>query len=628
LSVTVKVKDEEIVLPDKNEVPLRLFPITVPLLSFRYEDYFRPLPEEEFTPPWPVTEHFGLSLSRTAAREMLAHIEERRRSSLIWYRLACRALALSINKGGTDLLIIPNLADRWRRHGFIFYPHQLAVVRRVVHEMDGRAILADEVGLGKTIEAGMIIKEYMLRGLVRRVLILTPAGLCWQWYMELKEKFGIAAYLQRSEYDWERCDVLIAGLDTAKRRPHCDIICNLTYDLVVCDEAHKLKNSRTRNWQFVNKINKKRFLMLTATPVHNDLRELYNMITLLKPGWLGTYEQFVKRYVEDKRLPRETPELKKLLSQVMIRNRRGPHSVEFTRRHVHQVEVHLEQEESELYRSVSALWHLPAAPSAALFTLNPLTLVTLQRELCSSPMALTFTLKNILAQTRDPYLTSVLQKLLVQAESCPTCSKAERLVETLKKIGDQTLVFTEYRATQQYLCRRLEQEGFAVLAFDGSLSNSRKEWIKELFRTRGEVLVSTEAGGEGLNFQFACHIVNYDLPWNPMRIEQRIGRVHRLGQTRDVHIYNMKTLNTIEEYIIYLLHEKINMFNMVIGGLEGILPRLGGGAGFEKIVYDILSSSADQTEIRRRFEQLAEQFSALLSEERDKQQKMERWLTW
>ena len=122
--------------------------------------------------------------------------------------------------------------------------------------MGGRAILADEVGLGKTIEAGMILKEYLLRGLVRRALILAPASLCWQWFQELREKFHIPAVIQRSEHDWNTCQFIVASIDTAKREPHLSRILNIHWDMLIVDEAHRLKNSRTQNWQFINAIHK------------------------------------------------------------------------------------------------------------------------------------------------------------------------------------------------------------------------------------------------------------------------------------------------------------------------------------------------------------------------------------
>lgn len=617
----------ELAIPNKETVPIRLFPITVPIMTFRYENLFRPLPEEEFTFEEAVTENYTMNLSITAVRQLCQSMQAQRWAKLSWYQLALLAQELDLLTDDTELLVLANLQDRWRRAGVIAFPHQLVTAKRVITHMDGRAILADEVGLGKTIEACMIIKEYMLRGMARRVLILTPASLCWQWYQEMKDKFGILATLQRSEYDWERCDVLIASVDTAKRQPHCDIIRNLSYDILVVDEAHKLKNANTANWQLVNSLSKKYFLMLTATPLQNDLKELFNLITLLKPGQLGTYTQFLDRYVYDKRLPRDAPALRRLLDEVMIRNRRGKDTVEFTARQVSTVQVELTPEERKLYQDIGEL-RLHLSDSCEWSLPNALCLLTLERETCSSPLATAFTLQNMINKGTNAPLEEHLQQLLQTALACPICSKAERLVELVNEIGEKVIVFTEYRTTQQYLRWRLEQEGLMALGFDGSLSANRKEWVRELFRRQGDVLVSTESGGEGLNFQFASHVVNYDLPWNPMRIEQRIGRVHRLGQTRDVHIYNMSTAGTIEEYILYLLHEKINMFNLVMGELDAILAQLGDGKGFEKQLYQILADSdTDPALVRQRLDELAESFSSAQQQVQEQRTKIDRWLS-
>src|SRR5690606_33836368 len=201
--------------------------------------------------------------------------------------------------------------------------------------MNGRAILADEVGLGKTIEAGMIIKEYMLRGLARRVLILVPATLVWQWFAELRDKFGLVATRQRTVYDWERSDVVIASLDTAKRTPHRDVILRQRYDMLVVDEAHRLKDRRSLNWKFVNAIHRHYCLLLTATPVQNSLDELHSLVTLLKPGHLGSSREFQRIFALDARRARDPQQLRAVLSRVMIRHRRGRDTVEFTPRHVH-----------------------------------------------------------------------------------------------------------------------------------------------------------------------------------------------------------------------------------------------------------------------------------------------------
>ena len=175
-------------------------------------------------------------------------------------------------------------------------PHQLEAAKQVVEEMNGKAILADEVGLGKTIEAGLILKEYMIRGLVKKVLILVPASLVTQWAFELNTKFHIPAVTQRKSYVWDSCDVVISSIDTAKRQPHCDMILKQNYDFVIIDEAHKLKNNKTKNYEFVQKLKKKFCLLLTATPIQNKVDEIFHLVSLLKPGHLGNAKLFSEKY--------------------------------------------------------------------------------------------------------------------------------------------------------------------------------------------------------------------------------------------------------------------------------------------------------------------------------------------
>ena len=169
----------------------------------------------------------------------------------------------------------------------------------------------------------MIIKEYALRGLAKKILILTPASLCRQWAAELSQKFALYPVLAKGHFDWERYDLVIASLDLAKQEKHRKVITNLYYDLLVIDEAHKLKNPATKNWQLVSGIRKKFFLLLTATPLQNDLKELFNLISLLRPGQLGSYHTFRKNFMTDKRVAKNPQELRTLLGQVMIRNKRG-----------------------------------------------------------------------------------------------------------------------------------------------------------------------------------------------------------------------------------------------------------------------------------------------------------------
>lgn len=179
--------------------------------------------------------------------------------------------------------------------------HQLQTAEQVLESMHGRAILADEVGLGKTIEAGLILKEYMVRGLVKKALILVPASLVNQWEKELNDKFLIPAIAYRKNYSWEDNPIVISSIDSAKRFPHREAILNLDYDFILVDEAHKLKNEQTKNYQFVHELKKKYCLLLTATPVQNKLLELFNLVSLLKPGHLGNYKTFTEKYGKDRK---------------------------------------------------------------------------------------------------------------------------------------------------------------------------------------------------------------------------------------------------------------------------------------------------------------------------------------
>lgn len=170
--------------------------------------------------------------------------------------------------------------------------HQLEVARRVVEEMNGKAILADEVGLGKTVEAGLIIKEYMIRGLAKRFSFSSPPPLCLSGYRSCGRNFILMLLNKKKSYVWEQCDVVVSSIDTAKRQPHRDTILSIAYDMVIIDEAHKLKNNKTKNYEFVRNLNKKFCLLLTATPIQNRIGEIFNLVSLLKPGHLGNEHQF------------------------------------------------------------------------------------------------------------------------------------------------------------------------------------------------------------------------------------------------------------------------------------------------------------------------------------------------
>src|SRR5437870_4756265 len=500
------------------------------------------------------------------------------------WHLNCEAHRLSLVHGFDRLLAWPSL------RGVARYPDQERTCLRVLQEMRGRAILADEVGLGKTVEAGLILKEYAIRGLVRRALILTPASLTGQWREEMESKFDLGFAVLRSVRDWEHRPLLIASINKAKRGPHRAAAQQRPWDLVIVDEAHRLKNRLSVNWRFVAGLSKKYMLLLTATPVQNDLDELFNLVSLLKPGALHTYDRFVERYVgsADGRVPAHVPELRDRLRDVMVRHRRG---IAFTLppRRVHSLPVRLSPAERRLYDDVTdfvrdAYW----SASGRLPWTARLTLIVLQREIGSSTFAVAETLRRL---AQSPLFRSDererLEDLRQDAAAITSNVKAARLREFLESVDEKVLIFTQYLRTLQYLQGVLEADGHRVAAYHGGLSPAAKDAAVRTFRGDADIFLSTEAGGEGRNLQFARTVVNYDLPWNPLRIEQRIGRVHRLGQDREVHVVNVWAEDTVEANLMELLDRKIHMFELVVGELDLILGNLDERRSFEDLMMDI-----------------------------------------
>ncbi|MFP7471975.1 SNF2-related protein [Niallia taxi] len=483
-------------------------------------------------------------------------------------------------------------------------PHQLEVAKKVIEDMNGKAILADEVGLGKTIEAGLILKEYMIRGLVKKVLILVPASLVTQWSIELNSKFFIPAVSQRKSYVWEQCDIVVSSIDTAKREPHRSIINNLDYDLVIIDEAHKLKNNKTKNYEFVQNLKKKFCLLLTATPIQNRVSEIFNLVSLLKPGHLGSETAFYEKYKKDSRSVNDDEHLKELVNKVMIRNRRSDTGIEWTKRVVEAVTIDFTEEERELYNTIESLKGYEADDEKA-GTRSPFSMITLQREACSSREAVYYTLQNMIKKTENPTqeFQDKIQLLGSKIMAITKNSKAEKALELIKNVDDKVIIFTEYRATQLYLQWYLKQHGITSVPFRGGFKRGKKDWMRDLFQNHAQVLIATEAGGEGINLQFCNHIINFDLPWNPMRLEQRIGRIHRLGQKKDVMIYNFAIRDTVEDHILKLLYEKIHLFEKVIGDLDDILTKLDFG-NMEEYMDDIFTNSNSEGEMRIKMDNL------------------------
>ena len=353
--------------------------------------------------------------------------------------------------------------------------------------------------------------------------------------MELDEKFAIPT-ITTDERDsspeefWQLNDRIVASINTAKHKSHFHHVTARDWDLVIVDEAHHLKNRRTLNWKLVDAIKKRFILMLTATPVQNNLVELFNLLTLLKPGLLNTEAQFKKEYVGSKngRVPKNPAKLRQLMREVMVRNTRSVVDVKLPKRFASTITVQPQAKELELYEAINQYLRQQSGG------IDKLTRNNLLMRAGSSPIALTETIKGL--QKRFDH--DELAFLLKRASSMRNFEKAKQLVDLLKKSTQKTLVFINYSATMSYLSKYLEKQGIAHTCFRGSMTLKAKDAAIEDFRDSVPVMLASETGGEGRNLQFANTIVNYDLPWNPMKIEQRIGRLHRIGQTQDVFIFN------------------------------------------------------------------------------------------
>lgn len=495
------------------------------------------------------------------------------------------------------------------------YDYQTKTVKHVLQHMRGRALLADEVGLGKTIEAGLIMMEYIIRGLVKKVLILTPSSLIEQWHEEMQSKFNLDFITDDSskfnKYDngWMHFDRIISSIDRAKRKANRSLVCKAEYDLVIVDEAHHCKNHKTLGWQLVNMLKKRYILLLTATPIENSMEELFNLITLLSPGQLDTAQNFRRRFISkgDKLKPRNVDSLKNLLKDVMVRNRRSETDSIMVRRYAETVEIPLSPLEKSLYDDITNLVRRNFY-SKGNTTLNQLSLKVLQRQIGSSTWAVAPTLEKIASNDKNPpELAKILKGMADRAEEIEDNSKAQALVKLLSGIKEKALIFTGFQRTREYLVNVLQNAGFKVATLHGSMMRLEKERAVDDFKNSAQVLVSTESGGEGRNLQFCNVIINYDLPWNPMRIEQRIGRIHRIGQKRDVFIYNLSAKDTIESKILELLDAKINMFQLVVGELDMILGNLKEQQDFEEVIMDIWTGSKDEKELTRKLEDFGEQ---------------------
>lgn len=517
---------------------------------------------------------------------VLAWLAQGRLSSKESFELRQKAEALSLASGFDRLVALDDLSLR-------LYDHQRTAVLRVLRDMRGRAVLADEVGLGKTIEAGVIAREYIVRGLVRRLLILVPATLVEQWRGELASQLRLSFEVDRGKEHWTGQDRIIASLDMAKRPLHAARLQSLPWDLVIVDEAHRLKNRNSVGWKFVNSLQTKYLLLLTATPIQNDLEELFSLITLLKPGQLSTFARFKRDFMLDRHAPKNVEALRSLLSDVIVRTVRRDTLLPFPRRIVRSVSVRMSDSEQHFYRELVAALRA-SYRQTPVEERNLLPYILLLRQATSHPLACTRTLTNMVRRGTLPLIEPAsVQKISTLARTILP-AKAAALRETLHETNFHAIVYTGFRTTAFQVAAYLRGTGCpCVGVFHGGLDLHRRQSVLDEFRRRKGILVSTETGSEGMNLQFCRAIVNYDLPWNPLRLEQRIGRVHRLGQKEDVLIYNLTVAGTVESYLLYLLEKKLAMFHSVIGDLEAVLTHVDGSFD-ERVAEAYLTSDEDE----------------------------------
>jgi SNF2 family DNA or RNA helicase len=505
-----------------------------------------------------------------------------------WFGLRERLAYLGLAQGFDELLCLPHLA------GFAPLRHQIETVRKVLKQFRGRVLLADEVGLGKTIEAGMVLKEYALRGMAERMLVLTPASLVGQWREELETKFGLdfatthdnlARDAPQAFWDQKR---IVASIATARRREHTDCLARCSFDLVVVDEAHHLRDRSGKSWQLVDTLNKRFLLLLTATPVQNDLIELYNLVTLLKPGIFKTLKGFRASYMTPgkPRQPANSETLRNLMRGIMIRNTRAVVALKLPRRHAATLKVDGAPGEAEAYADFAAAARRMAARSEAAGEGGRirLTLHHLLGAAGSSPAAAAAAAARIAARAPDDPAWGELAR---RWAAIGTGGKEAALIDLVRKNpAEKKLVFVQTRATLAHLHDRLRTGGIAVARFDGSLSGPQKDAAIAEFRDSASILLCTQSGGEGRNIQFCNTLINFDVPWNPMAIEQRIGRIDRIGQTREVFVFNLVTRGSLEEKMLALLEEKISMFELIVGEVGAILGGLDEEREFPDLVLD------------------------------------------
>ncbi len=582
-------------------------------------------------------------------------------------------------------------------------PHQINAFCAAIQALKtGGIVLADEVGLGKTIEAGLVLK-YVLESGAKRVLIALPASLRKQWELELEEKFNLeSVILDRSTVEKESREWRSRLTDTSKVRivlTSYDYSSKLMkrfpevkWDFIIIDEAHNLRNvfhgtKRAKNLYELSKGIPK--ILLTATPLQNSLTDLHGLISFIDPRIFGSEKVFNKRYIEGE----DYSDLKRELTPVLYRTLRRDVAkyMNFKKRICKTVDFALSTDEIELYQRVNdflkrdILYSIPTSNRS-------LIILVIRKLLASSSFALIETFEVLKARLEKLYEGSksanaqegfdlfwsfvedeidesgfeetededtVIQKKYIQAEldevntiidvakRIKTNAKVVALkaaidiaFETQQKhgISQKVVVFTESKRTQKYIAEELRIYGYDeedILLFNGDFDDAMtkeiyrtwqvknfgnanygrsveyKHAIVDYFRSNAKILICTDAGSEGLNLQFCNTVINYDLPWNPMKIEQRIGRCHRYGQEHDVVAINLlNTQNAADQRVYDILAKKFELFEGVFGASDIALGALESGTSFEKMVLQIYQTCDTTAEFKKAFDKLDRKLNA------------------
>ena len=490
------------------------------------------------------------------------------------------------------------------------FDHQILAARKIKNELGGSGILADEVGLGKTVEAGILIKEFLVTGLAKKILILAPPSLLPQWQDEMSSKFDLNFVIHKDDprfKDVQSHSLLLMSHSSAIYPSQSIPLSSTYWDMVVVDEAHSMKNAETAKHKLVRDLPKRNLLLLTATPIQNNLEEMYNLIELLRPGYLGTWAQFRDTYVDDAESRKIRPfmrdELQKTLSKFIIRTTRNEarRYIKFTDRIPHTRILTPGSEESDLYRAITNIVRTQYKADNDVFALMIYQRLASSSTAASRRALYKMKAKGLISEGRYGELVSA-------ASAIQEDSKLSELQRIIGSSRSKFLIFTEFYATQDYIAKHLQKNGHSVTLFNGSMSPEEKRESVTRFKGDACVMVSTSAGGEGQNFQFCHNIVNYDLPWNPMRVEQRIGRVHRIGQKDNVHIFNLALAGTIEAYILELLYVKINLFRMALGDMDLMFEDSWTGGSSRTWFAEYMNVESEQ-ERRNRFSALGDDWN-------------------